>query len=147
MIELDDRRFATANHEQGLTHEFHSKISVDDKLRGQLRVFYPLDKPPMLEEQRLVDAIAAELEKWLEAKRIDETLREHLKEVTCLYEIRRNLGMELSLDNACQHIFTHLIPAMQFPEVATAMIELEDRGFTSEIMPMALRMNCSRILQ
>ena len=133
VIELDDRRFATANHEQGLTHEFHSKISVDNKLRGQLRVFYPLDKPfPMPEEQRLVDAIAAELEKWLEAKRIDETLREHLKEVTCLYEIRRNLGMELSLDNACQHIFTHLIPAMQFPEVATAMIELEDRHFTSE---------------
>ena len=102
-------------------------------MRGQLRVFYPLDKPFLMpEEQRLVDAICAELEKWLEAKKIDETLRERLKEVTCLYEIRRNLGMELSLDNACQHIFTHLIPAMQFPEVATAMIELEDTRFTSE---------------
>ena len=54
------------------------------------------------------------------------------KEVTCLYEIRRSLGVELSLDNACQHIFTHLIPALQFPEAATAMIEVERRHFTSE---------------
>ena len=133
VIELDDRRFATENHEQGLTHEFHSKISVDDKLRGQLRVFYTLDKPlQMLEEQRLVDAIAAELEKWLEAKRIDETLQEgHLKEVTCLYEIRRNLGMELSLDNACQHIFTHLIPALQFPGSCYRHDRIRgDRGFS-----------------
>ena len=69
VIELDDRRFATANHEQGLTHEFHSKISVDNKLRGQLRVFYPLDKPFLMpEEQRLIDAVATELERWLEAQ-------------------------------------------------------------------------------
>ena len=44
---------------------------------GQLRVFYPVDKPFLLpEEQRLIDAIASELEKWLEAKKIDETLQE-----------------------------------------------------------------------
>ena len=86
----------------------------------------------MPEEQRLIDALASELEKWLERKNIDEALRERLKEITCLYEIRRSLGLELSLDNACQHIFTHLIPAMQFPEIATAMIELDGRHFTSE---------------
>ena len=104
-----------------------------NKLRGQLRVFYPLDKPFLIpEEQRLVDALATELEKWIEAKRIDGTLRKRLEEVTCLYEIRRSLGVELSLDNACQHIFTHLIPALQFPEAATAMIEVERRHFTSE---------------
>ena len=133
VIELDGRRFATGSHEQGLTHELHSKISADNKLRGQLRVFYPLDRPFLMpEEQRLIDAVATELEKWLEAKKIDETLRERLKEITCLYEIRRSLGLELSLDNVCQHIFAHLIPAMQFPEIATAMIELDGRRFTSE---------------
>ncbi|HEV7929983.1 MAG TPA: ATP-binding protein [Nitrosospira sp.] len=132
-IELDDRRFTTASHEQGLTHEIHSKISGDSKLRGQLRVFYPLDKPfRMPEEQRLIDALATELEKWLEAKKINETLRKRLEEITCLYEIRRSLGLELSLDSVCQHIFTHLIAAMQFPEIATAMIELDGRRFTTE---------------
>ena len=69
---------------------------------------------------------------WLERKQIDEALRERLKEITCLYEIRRGMGQELSMDSACQQIFKHLIPAMQFPEIATAMIELDGRRFTSE---------------
>src|SRR5687768_15046855 len=61
-----------------------------------------------------------------------QALRERLKEITCLYEIRRGMGLELSVDNVCQQIFEHLIPAMQFPEIATAMIELEGKRFTSE---------------
>src|SRR5690242_10791177 len=58
--------------------------------------------------------------------------RERLKEITCLYEIRRGMGPELSVDDVCRQIFEHLIPAMQFPEFATVMIELDGRCFTSE---------------
>ena len=133
MIELDGGRFTSENHGQGLTHELQSKISVNNKFCGQLRVFYPEDKPFLIpEEQRLIDAVASDLERWLEGKQMDEALRERLKEITCLYEIRRGLGLELSVDNVCQQIFEHLIPAMQFPEIATAMIELDGRRFTSE---------------
>ena len=147
VIELDGRRFATESHEQGLTHELHSKISVDNKSCGQLRVFYPVDKPFLMpEEQRLIDAVASDLERWLERKHIDETLQERLKEITCLYEIRRGLGLELSLDHACQHIFKHLIPAMQFPEMATAMIELDGRHSAPRNMARPLRMSCNRKL-
>ncbi len=132
VIELDGRRFATGEHEQGLTHELHSKISVDNKSFGRLRLFYPVDRPFLMpEEQRLIDAVASDLERWLERKHVDETLQERLKEVTCLYEIRRGLGLELSLEHASQHIFEHLIPAMQFPESASAMIELDGRRFFS----------------
>jgi two-component system NarL family sensor kinase len=133
VIELDGRRFATGEHEQGLTHELHSKISVDNKSCGQMRLFYPVDRPFLMpEEQRLIDAVASDLERWLERKHVDETLQERLKEVTCLYEIRRGLGLELSPEHASQHIFEHLIPAMQFPERASAMIELDGRRFFSE---------------
>ena len=139
VIELDGRRFSTKSHEQGLTHELHSKISADNKSCGQLRVFYPIDRPFLMpEEQRLIDAVASDLERWLERKHIDETLQERLKEVTCLYEIRRGLGLELSLEHACQHVFEHLIPAMQFPEMATAMIELDGMRFCSEKHGQAL---------
>ncbi|MEK6708687.1 MAG: ATP-binding protein [Pseudomonadota bacterium] len=132
VIELDGRRFTSGNHGQSLTHELQSKISVNGKVCGQLRVFYPEDKPFLvLEEQRLIDAIASDLERWLERKQIDEVLRERLKEITCLYEIRRGMGLELSVDNVCQQIFQHLIPAMQFPKIATAVIELDGRRFTS----------------
>src|SRR5687768_5860762 len=61
-----------------------------------------------------------------------QALRERLKEITCLYEIRRGMGPELSVDNVCRQIFEHLIPAMQFPEIAIAMIELDGRRFTSK---------------
>ncbi|WP_256327722.1 sensor histidine kinase [Nitrosospira sp. Nl5] len=133
LIELDGRRFTSENHGQGLTHELQSTITVNNTPCGQLRVFYPEDKPFLIpEEQRLIDAVASDLEGWLERKQMDEALRERLKEITCLYEIRRGLGLELSMDSACQQIFEHLIPAMQFPEIATALIELDGRRFTSE---------------
>jgi two-component system, NarL family, sensor kinase len=133
VIELEGKRFTSKNHGHGLTHELQSKISVNNKPCGQLRVFYPEDKPFLIpEEQKLIDAIASDLEMWLERKQIDEALRERMKEITCLYEIRRGVGLELSVDNACQQIFEHLIPAMQFPELATAVIELDGRRFTSE---------------
>jgi signal transduction histidine kinase len=133
MIELDGRRFTSENHGQGLTHELQSKISANNKPCGHLRVFYPEDKPFLIpEEQTLIDAVASDLEIWLERKEIDEALRERLKEITCLYEIRHGMGLELSIDGACQQIFAHLIPAMQFPDIATAVIELDGRRFTSE---------------
>jgi signal transduction histidine kinase len=133
MIELDGRRFTSGNHSGGLTHELQATIDVNASPCGQLRVFYPEDKPFLVpEEQRLIDAIATDLGRWFERKQIDEALRERLKEITCLYEIRHGMGVELSLDNVCQQIFEHLIPAMQFPEIATAMIELDGRRFTSE---------------
>jgi hypothetical protein len=139
VIELDNQRFATGCEGQGLTHELHSEISADSRLRGQLRLFYPLEKSFLLpEEQRLMDALVTELEKWLEAKKINETLSQRLEEITCVYEIRRSLGLEISLDNVCQHIFTHLVPAMQFPEVATAIIELEGTCFASNSLVQGL---------
>ena len=59
-------------------------------------------------------------------------LRERLKETTSLYESRRRTGSELPLEDSCRQIFDHLIPAMHFPAIASAMIELDGKRFTSE---------------
>ena len=129
-IELDGKYYTSDHHSQGHTHELQSQISVNSVARGRLRVFYPADKPFLVpDEQKLIDAIASDMQMWLERKQIDEALRERLKEITCLYEIRRGMGLELSMDGACQQIFKHLIPAMQFPEIATAVIELNGNRF------------------
>ena len=50
-------------------------------------------------------------------------LRERLKEITCLHEFRRGLTPESSLEEVCQIILKSLVTAMQFPEIAVAMIE------------------------
>ncbi len=133
MIELDGRRITSINQNQGLVHELKSEITVNGKVCGRLSVFYPEDKSFLvLEEQRLLDAITSDLAKWLERKQVDELLRVRLKEITCLYEIRRGMGLELSMGDISQHIFMHLIPAMQFPEMATAVIEVDGKRFTSK---------------
>ena len=98
VIELDGRRFTSGNHGQSLTHELQSKISVNDKVCGQLRVFYPEDKLFLvLEEQRLIDAIASDLEGWLERKRLEQAL------VSIAEEQQRLIGQELH-DNLGQQI-------------------------------------------
>ena len=157
VIELNGKRFTSSDYDQNRIDKLQSKTSIDDKVcyacyqksdaigsflqstislndkvYGYLSVFYPEDQPFLvLEEQRLIDAIADDLAKWHERKQVDELLRERLKEITCLYEIRRGIGVESSLDNVCQNIFENLIPAMQFPEIATAVIELDGWRFTS----------------
>ncbi len=129
-----DSKVCQACYRYGATigSELRSDIAVNGKICGYLCVSYPGDKPFMvIEEQKLVDAIAVDLSRWLERKQVDDMLRERLKEMTCLYEIRRSMGMELSLDNVCRNIFKHLIPAMQFPEAVTTVIELDNWRYTS----------------
>lgn len=98
VIELDGRRFTSGNHGKGFTHELQSNISVNGRVCGQLRVFYPEDKPFLvLEEQRLIDAIASDLEGWLERKRLEQAL------VSIAEEHQRLIGQELH-DNLGQQI-------------------------------------------
>lgn len=133
VIELDGKRITSINQNQSLVHKLESKIGVNGKVCGHLSVFYPEDKPFLiLEEQRLIDAITSDLARWLERKQVDEILRVRLKEITCLYEIRRGMGLELSVENVCQNIFENLIPAMQFPEITTVVIELNGKRFASQ---------------
>ena len=139
VIEIDGRRITSMNHNQNLPHELSSKINVNGKVCGQLSVFYPENKPFLVpEEQRLINAITGDLASWLERKQVEEMLRERLKEITCLYEIRRGMGLELTIDKACQNIFEHLIPAMRFPEIATAVIELDGKRFASRNLDQSL---------
>ena len=132
-IELDGKRIASVPPSQDLTHELNSEICINGEACGQLSVYYPEDKPFLVvEEQRLINAITSDLARWLERKHVDELLHARLNEITCLYEIRRSMGMELSLEDVCLSIFKYLIPAMQFPEIATAVIEINDKQFTSK---------------
>ena len=98
VIELGGRRFVSANHSERRTHELRSEINVNNKSRGCLRVFYPDDKPFLVpEEQRLIDAVSTDLERWLERKLLEQTL------VSIAEEHQRTLGQELH-DNLGQQI-------------------------------------------
>ncbi|MDV6341404.1 ATP-binding protein [Nitrosomonas sp. Is35] len=131
-INLDGKHISSVPQTRDFTHELTSEICINGKACGQLSVYYPKDKPFLvIEEQRLINAITSDLALWLERKQIDELLHARLKEITCLYEIRRSIGMELSLEDVCFSIFKYLIPALQYPEIATAVIDINGKYFTS----------------
>ncbi|GJL76686.1 ATP-binding protein [Nitrosomonas sp.] len=136
VIEIDGKIINSWDHNQepapDPTHQLKSKIEVNGKACGQLSVLYPVNRHFMtLEEQRLIDAISNDLARWLERKQVDELLHVRLKEITCLYEIRRSMGLELSIDEVCQNIFGYLMPALQFPEIASVIVELNGKQFIS----------------
>lgn len=131
-IELDGKRISSSLQAEDSTHELASDICINGENHGQLSVHYPENKPFLvIEEQRLINAITSDLALWLERKQVDELLHARLKEITCLYEIRRSMGTELSLEDVCFSIFKYLIPALQYPEIATAIIDVNGKNFTS----------------
>ncbi len=131
-IKLDGKHISSSPQIRDFTHELTSEICINGGICGQLSVYYPKDKPFLImEEQRLINAITSDLALWLERKQVDELLHARLKEITCLYEIRRSMGVELSLEDVCFSIFKYLIPALQYPEIATAVIDVNDKHFTS----------------
>lgn len=64
-------------------------------------------------------------------KQQDFNLNERLKESNCLYMVRNHLEQNLSLEKTCKDILRTLTQALQFPEMAVAMIKLADNQFTT----------------
>ena len=72
---------------------------MNKRLCGRLRVFYPEDKPFLIpEEQRLIEAVAGDLGKWLEGKRLEQTLISMAEkhQHTIGRELHDNLGQQIA---------------------------------------------------
>lgn len=76
-----------------------------------------------------------------ERKRVEDALRERLKEITCLYAIRRDMGLTLTPAELCQRIVEYLIPAMQFPDLAAPVVQLGGQQYTTDRYSPELRHN------
>jgi PAS domain S-box-containing protein len=65
-------------------------------------------------------------------KQAEQALRERMKELGCLYAVSRDMQEDLSIDELCRRAVEHLVPALQFPEITVAVIELNGKRFTSK---------------
>lgn len=65
-------------------------------------------------------------------KQKELTLCQQLKESNCLQIIRQAMDSELSVSKLCQHILAHLTVAVQYPEIASAKIELAGEQFVTD---------------
>ena len=98
LIELDGVQYMSNNFKCEGTHFLQSRIELDGKIGGHLYVFYPYDKPFLAyEEQKLLDAVARDIESWLARKRLEQAL------VSVAEENQRQIGQELH-DNLGQQI-------------------------------------------
>jgi diguanylate cyclase (GGDEF)-like protein len=64
--------------------------------------------------------------------RSERMARERLKESQCLHAIRRDMELNLQIDEFYPRVIGHLIVAMQFPEITSAMIQFDDKQFASD---------------
>ena len=126
----------------GLTHELQSDIMVNKRLCGRLRVFYPEDKPFLIpEEQRLIDAVAGDLGKWLEGKRLEQTLislaEEH--QHTIGRELHDNLGQQIAAIGYQAEALEQDLAASGSPEAAqvAASIARQAQGAVERCKEMA----------
>jgi len=67
-----------------------------------------------------------------ERKRREDALRKRVKELTCLYSVNHDLQKGLAIEELCRRIVQYLVPAMQFPEIAVVVIELDGSRYTSK---------------
>ncbi|MDP2885811.1 MAG: PAS domain S-box protein [Ignavibacteria bacterium] len=66
-----------------------------------------------------------------EHEKAQEALQERVKELTCLYSIDRAIEEGLSVDQLSARVVESLRAAMQFPEISVAVIELNDKRFST----------------
>jgi PAS domain S-box-containing protein len=72
------------------------------------------------------------IEKERQRKQADFALMERLKEMTCLAEIRHAVGQLQVVGELCQQIVENLVPAMQFPELTVAVLDLDGKYYTTD---------------
>lgn len=72
-IQLADKKITSANYHKDLSHGLQAKIMANNAINGELQVFYTENKSFLIpEEPNLINAIANDLQVWLERKQIDE---------------------------------------------------------------------------
>jgi PAS domain S-box-containing protein len=90
------------------------------------------------DEVQLLDELAADISYALEylakdrrRQQAEFDLQERLKEMTCLAGVRHDISVGRPVEELCQRIVEFLVPAMQFPELALPILELDDRLYTA----------------
>jgi PAS domain S-box-containing protein len=58
-----------------------------------------------------------------------EALRERVKELTCLQQVRDGLQPGLSVEQLCRSTTEHLVRGMRYPDITAAVITLDDQRF------------------
>lgn len=82
-------------------------------------------------EQSHLRLLPNRIDALMQQRYLSMQLKERLKEMTCLYKIRRSLDLSLSIEEICKLIIENLAAAMQFPLLSRISIRIDKRQFPS----------------
>ena len=122
----------------GVAAKFHDRPFVfpDQPERGV--TYWDWTLKPVKNEVGEVEGLVFSLVETTERMKVERKLQERMKELACLYAVSRDVQEDLSVEELCQRTVRHLVPAMQFPEVAVPIIELNSERFTLESYSVGL---------
>jgi PAS domain S-box-containing protein len=87
---------------------------------------------PVTNDSGQVEGLVFSLFETTQRKQAEETLRERMKELTCLYAVSRDMQNDCSLDELCRRAVEHLASALQFPDITVPVLELNGKRFTPD---------------
>ena len=137
-VVCEDKEYVSANFKDSKWKQA-ADIVVSEKKIGVIEICYLketaiLDEGPFLREERLlIDSIAGRVSKAIERIKLEEFLRERVKELSCLYGVARLIEMHGDdIKTILQGVADLLPRSWQYPEIACARILFEGDEFTSD---------------
>ncbi len=139
LIGKDHRLLSSNSHSQSFVADIRETAARNEVWhqeicnRNKSGVLYWLDTViiPIVNAHGKIDCYLSVSIDITAHKHKDLGLNERLKENQCLQMIRNYMRQDLSTEKICQNILESIILAMQFPDMAVAMIELGNKQITT----------------
>ncbi|QPJ66040.1 MAG: GAF domain-containing protein [Candidatus Nitrohelix vancouverensis] len=139
-----DINFPRAHHQDSLSIKscFAFPIFIGDKITGVMEFFFsrPTNSDSDLLElmHQIGVQIGRALERCFSAEDMETiliSLRERVKELTCMSEVAKLINRSSSMDDILSSIESLLIPAWQYPELTRVRITFDGKIYGSECLP------------
>ncbi len=133
MVFPEDRKVLMATQQLAIDlGESVTTIYRAEPIRGMLRYFETRIQP-VIDAQRKLITMSGTVMDVTERRKMEIEIHERVKELTCLFTVSRLLDENSNSDEfVCQQIVDTLVPAMQFPSLAAAMIDLDGKRYSTD---------------
>ena len=134
---LNGKEYATTNFKVTEWKQT-AVIKIDGKQAGAVEVYYldempELDEGPFLKEERLlIDAVAVQISRAAQRARLEQQLRERVKELSCLYGVSQLIAENPGAPEVIFQGAANLLPpSWQYPEITCGRVLFEGDEYTS----------------
>ena len=115
----------------------------DDKNR-----FFKANIQAVMDENGQLQNVSGTVQDITESRLMELEIQERVKELTCLFHVGRLLeDRRAVVETVCQKILENIIPAMHFPQLAAALLVLEDHCCTSGPYDEALARGLEAVIE